>query len=122
MLAASFVGEDSSVEAEAAANSNVGKTALAAFSRSLSGFAELRGVVFGSENVNVLATSGDFSTSLGRDLRADDPTLFGTLKSSSVLVGDIDHFVTGFDPLLGLLILGFAATPCFLPWVSNIEP
>ena len=88
-----FTGEDFAVDAEAAANSNVGKFALAAFSLWLSGSAEPRGVALGSANLkSLVATSVGFDSLLGRDLREDEPTVFGRLKFSSDLVGDVDHF------------------------------
>jgi hypothetical protein len=123
-LGVSFADEGFPVPAAAAANSNVGKSALAAFSRWLSGFAEPRGVIFGSAKINALtATSGDVaSPKLGRDLREDDPTVLGRVKLSSDLVGDVDHFCGGLDVLLGFPISGLVATCCFASREANIEP
>lgn len=86
--------------------------------------------MFGSEKVNVLlATSADLDSPLDRDVREDDPTDLGTLKLSSDLVGDVDHFCppaflvcTGLDAQIGFPITCFAATFCLVSWEANIEP
>jgi hypothetical protein len=140
-LGASFAaGADLTVATDAAANSNVGRSALASFSRWPSGFAEPRGVAFGSANVNAPpASSADFFSLLGRDLR-EDATVFGRVKLSSDFVGDVDHFCTdleallglgvllgldallGFDALLGLSASNFAAGPFLEEPGLNMEP
>ena len=140
-LGASFAaGADLTVATDAAANSNVGSSALASFSRWPSGFAEPRGVAFGSANVNAPpASSADFFSLLGRDLR-EDATVFGRVKLSSDFVGDVDHFCTdleallglgvllgldallGFDALLGLSASNFASGPFLEEPGLNMEP
>ena len=85
------------------------------------------------------ASSADFFSLLGRDLR-EDATVFGRVKLSSDFVGDVDHFCTdleallglgvllgldallGFDALLGLSASNFAAGPFLEEPGLNMEP